>query len=240
MAKGKSKKKAVHRFLETAIDERVLQLLQETPGVKTSDLAERLGVSQLHIRNELMSLEQKGAVSRSGQTRGTRWYLGKTAPEVTSEASRTAAPDTIHTPIAVATPSTPAEAAADVRRGPKEKVLDENRSLLGTLPDAEVAARTGVSVRTIAGYRKKYGIAGYTGPRRRGQRMSDELTGLPDETAQPTPPKGAWRIEIRSRQQVQVRYALAQDLVEAARAASRDATARGGQVLSIAFAGELL
>jgi len=37
---------------------------------------------------------------------------------------------------------------------------------LGTVPDADVAKKAGVSVRTIASFRARHGIPGYSGPRR--------------------------------------------------------------------------
>jgi len=245
MARGKSKKRATKRLIGSALNERIIQLLTETPGLKTSDLAEQLGVDQLQVRNELMLLEQHQEVSRVGQTRGTRWYIGNTLPIEVDGATASDTPPTNRadigpTTIAAAGTRKPQETSgqniaddvADARRGPKERVLDTHRALLGQIPDADVAQKTGVSVRTIAGYRKKYGIPGYSGPRRRGADRSDERLPEPATTAsgeaavrntriesRPTT-TGAWKIEIRQRGETLVRYAFAGDLVEAARAAS--------------------
>ena len=54
-----------------------------------------------------------------------------------------------------------------VRPGSKDSLLQPAFHLLGKLPDAEIAERCGVSVRTVASYRARHKIAGYTGPRKR-------------------------------------------------------------------------
>lgn len=63
-----------------------------------------------------------------------------------------------------------------VRPGSKDGLIEPFRSLLGQVPDADVADRAGVCPRTIAAYRARNGIAGYRGPRRasgrRGPRRS--------------------------------------------------------------------
>jgi hypothetical protein len=251
MARAKGKKRTTKRLLGTALNERIIQLLSETPGLKTSDLAEQLGVDQLQVRNELMLLEQQQEVSRIGQTRGTRWYLGHAAAiDVDSlqsaepRAGTRADAEGLEADDETNGPADGIDERAGARRGPKERVLDAHRELLGQIPDADVAERTGVSVRTIAGYRKKYGIAGYSGPRRRTERRDErtpESAGARSErTELRSPTSGAWRIEIRQRGETVVRYAFAGDLVEAARTASEGAIAHGGEVVSIAFAGSLL
>ena len=58
------------------------------------------------------------------------------------------------------------ETQSSPRPGSKDQLIEEHRSLLGTLPDADVAKKAGVSVRTIASFRARHGIPGYSGPRR--------------------------------------------------------------------------
>lgn len=226
MPRGKGKRRTTKRVPGPAIADRIIALLQDTPGAKTSDLAERLGIGQLQIRNELMQLEARGEVSRTGQTRGTRWYLGST-PAATTAAAPT---------------KQSRESSDEGRRGPKERVLDENRQMLGQLPDADVAERTGVSVRTIAAYRKKHGIPGYSGPRRRaGAEPVEVVSTVPvPKIAATRGASGAWRIEIRVRSENIVRYAFAVNLVDAARTAASGASSLGGEVVGIAWLGEAL
>lgn len=52
------------------------------------------------------------------------------------------------------------------RPGSKDHLLHEHFHLLGGVPDAEVARKANVSVRTVASYRARHKIAGYSGPRR--------------------------------------------------------------------------
>jgi hypothetical protein len=85
--------------------------------------------------------------------------------------------------------ATPA-VAQGVRPGSQDSRILTHYHLLGHVPDAEVARMSGVSIRTIASYRARHGISGYSGPRRRpeirGRRESrledhrDVLGTLPD------------------------------------------------------------
>ncbi|MFK7931511.1 MAG: hypothetical protein AB8H79_25250 [Myxococcota bacterium] len=52
------------------------------------------------------------------------------------------------------------------RPGSKDHLLTEHFHLLGNVPDAEVAREAAVSVRTVASYRARHKIGGYSGPRR--------------------------------------------------------------------------
>lgn len=235
MAKAKAKRRAKRGSAPVGPD-RIMMVLNESPGAKTSDLAERLGVAQLQIRNELMQLEQSGMVHRTGQTRGTRWYPGTGSGEAAHEEEL------------------PPEAGESAeRRGPKERILDDNRDLLGSLPDSEAAKRTGVSVRTIAAYRKKHGIAGYSGPRRRGGKA--EAPAAAAAPAAPTAParrapksaatngssgNAAWRVDIRVGGENVVRYVFAPSLEDAARTATAGASSLGGQVIGIGWVGDAL
>ena len=45
-------------------------------GAKSKDLAGILGLTLQEVRAELLELEKLGIVYRTGQTRGTRWWLG--------------------------------------------------------------------------------------------------------------------------------------------------------------------
>lgn len=76
------------------------------------------------------------------------------------------------------------------RPSSKDQSILDQFELLGEVPDAEVARRAGVSVRTIASFRARHRIPGYSGPRRtanmRGPRQSkidpfsDLLGKVPD------------------------------------------------------------
>lgn len=59
-----------------SLTEQLVDLLAELESAKSKTLAERLGVPVLQIRQELVDLESLGIVYRTGQTRGTRWWLG--------------------------------------------------------------------------------------------------------------------------------------------------------------------
>lgn len=59
-----------------ALTERLVDALAEVESARTNELAERLGASVEEVRQELVELEELGLVYRTGQTRGTRWWLG--------------------------------------------------------------------------------------------------------------------------------------------------------------------
>lgn len=66
-------------------------------------------------------------------------------------------------------PPEPGEVGAEeARPGSKDARILPFRDVLGTVPDSIVAKKAGVSVRTIASFRARNKIAGYSGPRRRG------------------------------------------------------------------------
>ncbi len=58
------------------------------------------------------------------------------------------------------------EALRSIRGGSKDALIAHHAVALGQLPDAEVARRAGVSVRTVASFRARHNIPGYRGPRR--------------------------------------------------------------------------
>ncbi|MCB9679700.1 MAG: hypothetical protein H6737_31625 [Alphaproteobacteria bacterium] len=54
----------------------IVDALAETECAKSKELADRVGADILDVRQELLELEKLGIVYRTGQTRGTRWWLG--------------------------------------------------------------------------------------------------------------------------------------------------------------------
>jgi hypothetical protein len=56
---------------------------------------------------------------------------------------------------------------ARTRPGSKDADIVAHYSDLGRVPDADIAMRAGVSVRTIASFRARHDISGYRGPRRK-------------------------------------------------------------------------
>jgi hypothetical protein len=95
----------------------------------------------------------------------------------TSRKSAPPGPRNRRTPVQEVLPPEPGEVAApevvevaapETRPGSKDGKLSDLHAILGKVPDSEVARKAGVSVRTVAGYRARKGIAGYAGPRRRG------------------------------------------------------------------------
>ena len=124
------------------------------------------------------------------------------------------------------------EEVVDARPGSKDALLLEHRDLLGQVPDKEVATKAGVSVRTVASFRARNGIPSYA-PRR---------ASAPEPTngthADPVDGKQAWKVVIRLHGRDLSRVVLADSLVDAATEAAR--TQSDGQVLSVAWVGELL
>ncbi len=63
-------------------------------------------------------------------------------------------------------PPEPGEVAAGARPGSKDAKILPFADELGKIPDADLAAKAGVSVRTVASFRARHNITGYSGPRR--------------------------------------------------------------------------
>ena len=221
----------------------VLALVGELAPAKSAEVAKRLGADQLLLRTELMALERQGKVHRTGQTRGTRWFLGAGAggPPV--------AGDDDLPPEAGSTP-------AKRRRGPKEKKLDPYRDQLGRVPDAEVSKLAGVSQRTVQNYRKRHQIAGFgvTGapaPVSAEKAPKAPKAGIaapapvaeakaPKEkkTADAAPATGfVWRVEWKTAKGTETGYVVGGSVVDAGGVASARTT---GEIISLSLVGRVL
>jgi hypothetical protein len=240
MARGKSGSRS-KAASPPDLGERLSVMLTESPGTKTSELASRMGIDQAEIRNALMDLETAGLVHRTGLTRGTRWFMGagSSAPSDSELPPEPGERRGKKRGRAAAAPR------GGARRGPKEARLDEVKATLGTVPDSDIAKQTGVSVRTIAAYRKRNSIAGYSGPRRaRGpaKKAAAAIEAKPAVRARANGRSagGAWRVDIRTGKEIAVRYVLATSVVDAAQSAMAGAAALGGEVVGIGWAGEAL
>jgi hypothetical protein len=60
----------------SALTERLVDTLASQDCASSKDLAALLDAPMLAVRQELLDLEKLGIVYRTGQTRGTRWWLG--------------------------------------------------------------------------------------------------------------------------------------------------------------------
>ncbi len=58
------------------LTEAIVDALAGSECAKSKDLAARVDADILEVRRELLELEKLGIVYRTGQTRGTRWWLG--------------------------------------------------------------------------------------------------------------------------------------------------------------------
>jgi hypothetical protein len=88
-----------------------------------------------------------------------------------------------------------AAALSRIRAGSKDALIAQHAAALGQVPDAEVARRAGVSVRTIASFRARHHIPGYRGPRRGGAEGYDD----DDAEVTPTSPSGGRAAEADAR-----------------------------------------
>jgi uncharacterized Zn finger protein len=55
--------------------EQLVTLLSEEGAAQSKELAEKLKIPLIELRQELLELEKLGIVYRTGQTRGTRWWV---------------------------------------------------------------------------------------------------------------------------------------------------------------------
>lgn len=106
-----------------------------------------------------------GAITAAFKRTGTSRRSAPPGPRNRRPAS---APPPVVEELLPPEPGDGADADPAGRPGSKDTRIATHAALLGTVPDAEVARKAGVSVRTVAAYRARVGIPGYTGPRRRG------------------------------------------------------------------------
>lgn len=86
-----------------------------------------------------------------------------------------------------------AAALQQIRAGSKDVMIALHATALGQVPDAEVARRAGVSIRTIASFRARHGIPGYRGPRRavRVRASKAAVPAAPAPEVRPSAPSSA-------------------------------------------------
>jgi hypothetical protein len=176
------------------------------------------------------------------------------------------------------------------RSGSKDTRILEFFDLLGKVPDRDVAEKANVSVRTLASFRARHGIAAYSGPRRKGKgrkrkskidpfahllgqapdrviadragvslnavrnyRVKHGIAAAPragrkEAVVKPTPAPStprlqgsqAWKVTIRVGNQQLERVVIADNLVDAAAAASDSGSKLKGEVVSVSWVGALL
>lgn len=219
--------------------ERVLAMVSELQPAKSADVAKRMGADQLLLRNELMALERLGKVHRTGQTRGTRWYVGP------GSGARPATDEAL--PPEAGAPA----AAPKARRGPKEQKLDDFRDQLGKVPDADIAKQAGVSQRTVQNYRKRHKIMGFgveAAATVRPVKVEKAARAEPAPKAEKSPRVAkadaktaaggfVWRVEWRAKAGTESGYVVAASVVEAGAAAAARVS---GEVVGLALVGRLV
>lgn len=142
------------------------ELVELKDELSLRELSERFGVTP-------------GAISAALKRTGTTRQPAPPGPRAARKRKRTPEalppePGELHEDLDPDAPPSP-------RPGSKDHLLVAHYNLLGEVPDAEVAREAGVSVRTVASYRARHDIAGYSGPRRisrSGRRRPSKIDGF--------------------------------------------------------------
>ena len=61
---------------ESVLAETLVNMIAKDEPAKARSLAKSLRCPTSEVRTELLELEQLGIVTRTGRTRGTKWWLG--------------------------------------------------------------------------------------------------------------------------------------------------------------------
>lgn len=232
MARKTRKRKPV-----TVDPESLLNLLQTMQPAKSADIADSLGANQLTVRAQLMSLEKDGKAHRKGQTRGTRWYVGA------SDGTDAPAAGTSRRRARSKGDSLPPEAGEDARRGPKERRLDEYKTVLGTVPDADIAEKAGVSQRTVQNYRKRHGIGGFAGRGSRARPDGAPAASTPRAARRSGAGATVWKVDIATgRGGATTLYVVGSDLVNASQNALTGLANAGitGEIVGLSLVGSMI
>lgn len=123
------------------------------------------------------------------------------------------------------------EGKAEPRSHSKDARLLSLWDDLGKLPDRDIADKAGISVRTVASFRARHGIAAYAGPRK-ARAAGAGGNGAVGHGNQ------AWTVVLRSSKGDATRVVIADTLVDAAGVASERAA--GARIVSVSWVGELL
>jgi hypothetical protein len=114
------------------------------------------------------------------------------------------------------------------RAGSKDALIARHASALGSVPDAELADRAGVSVRTVASYRARHGIPGFRGPGRPPAAARAPVIGSVESGSK------AWTVTLRKGGVVSQAVVIASDIQSAIVEAER---AGQGAVEGVAYVG---
>lgn len=158
------------------------------------------------------------ALQRTGVVRGTGVSADDDLPPEAGESLGAPAP-------VLVTP--PPSDDASTRMGSKDGLIARHAAALGSVPDAELAERAGVSVRTVASYRARHGIPGFRGPGRppAAPRPAVAVVGAG---------RKAWTVTLRRGATVLQAVVIADDIQSAIVEAERSGH---GAVESVAFVG---
>lgn len=238
MARGSTRGVKRKKLSPRELDQKVFEHLQANPGHKSSDVASEIGIGQLEVRESLTRLEDRNAVRREGKTRATRWYL----------VDGVGLDDVLGGDLPPEPEEAPRRRGRPPGSGSKAAALDAVRDEIGKVADAEIAERVGVSVATVANYRKRNGIAPFAGRGRKPAAAapeSDERAEAPARREAAAPRRRAdrdgepsvWRVEVKVKNDVVIRYVVAADLEGAANAGGNGARGLGGRAVSISWVG---
>lgn len=114
------------------------------------------------------------------------------------------------------------------RAGSKDALIARHAAALGSVPDAELADRAGVSVRTVASYRARHGIPGFRGPGRPPSVARPSVIGAAQGGSK------AWTVTLRHGGVVSQAVVIAPDIQTAIVEAER---AGQGAVEGVAYVG---
>lgn len=114
------------------------------------------------------------------------------------------------------------------RAGSKDALIARHAASLGGVPDAELADRAGVSVRTVASYRARHGIPGFRGPGRPPSAARAPVIGSAVSGSK------AWTVTLRQGGAVSQAVVIAADIQSAIVEAERSGQ---GAVEGVAYVG---
>lgn len=159
------------------------------------------------------------ALQRTGVVRGGGVSSDDDLPPEPGEAPK---------PVAAVAPAPAPADDGGSRVGSKDALIARHAAALGSVPDAELADRAGVSVRTVASYRARHGIPGFRGPGRPPAVARTSVIGTADSGAK------AWTVTLRKGGMVSQAVVIAPDIQSAIVEAER---AGQGAVEGVAYVG---
>lgn len=168
-------------------------------GIKAAPKSARLSeaelpkvrVSKVAAHHDLVGTVSDTEVSRAAGVSSQAVQAYRKRHDIQSFQARAAKPDEVHQDSAAAPETAPEVERPKTTRWRRPSKVEAFHNLVGTVPDAKVARKAGVSTQTVAAYRRRHRIPDFDGEAVEGDVESRPAQSAVSTEAEAAPPEAA-------------------------------------------------